>query len=331
MNQKCHRFFGGMLTAQADWLNKMAAKGYRLVRTGKLLYEFEPCAPGQYQYQVEFIAQKSQKGAGDYAAFLEDCGYRVWFKNINLNYSVGKAVWRPWAEPGGRIATSGTTLNRELLIVEKEYDGRPFQLHSTYEDRLAYCETLRRPWLFLLLFAGIFGIATGALVWWIFAAAALTGVAAYQIELEKIKRQAVLEESGTMKNLPKSRKEIICVALLIAAVLAVTNLSTWGSIRSATRLGYVGSELPRSWSGKYAMLNGTMAHTLSPKDPPKTLRAEIVTESGSLSILIYDHDGNVLLNRENVGTDSIELPVGGKVRVKLTADHHRGRFDFQLE
>lgn len=35
MSKKYYRFFGGLLTAQASWLNKMSAKGYRLVRTEK--------------------------------------------------------------------------------------------------------------------------------------------------------------------------------------------------------------------------------------------------------------------------------------------------------
>ena len=39
MSKKCYRFFGGLLTVQKNWLNKMAEKGYRLIRTGKLLYE----------------------------------------------------------------------------------------------------------------------------------------------------------------------------------------------------------------------------------------------------------------------------------------------------
>ncbi len=331
MNLKCYRFFSGLLTAQADWLNQMAGKGYRLVRTGRLLYEFEPCAPGQYQYQVEYIAQKSQQSAQDYAAFLEDCGYRVWFKNINLDYSVCKAVWRPWAEKGARISTTATTLNRELLIVEKESDGKPFQLHTTCEDRMAYCKALRRPWLFLLLLFGILGIIVRGLVWWIFAAAALAGVAAYQFELEKIQKHSILEEGSTMKGMPKSKKEVIFIVLVVVAVIAVTNLLGLHSTRSATRLGYAGNELPRSWSGKYAMIDGTMAHTLSPKNPPKTLRAEIVTEDGTLSILIYDRDGNILLNQESVGTDSITLPVDGKVRVELTAKKHRGSFNFHFE
>lgn len=191
MNLKRRRYFGGMLTAQANWLNKMAGKGYRLVRAGKLVYEFAPCQPGQYQYQVEYIGLKSQQSAADYAAFLEDCGYRVWFKNLNLNYSTGKVVWRPWAEQGGRLATSATTLNRELLIVEKENDGRPFRLHTTPEDQIAYRKALQRPWLFTALIWAVCGIFTGMWVWWILAAITLGGAAAHQVEMEKIKKQSV--------------------------------------------------------------------------------------------------------------------------------------------
>ena len=63
MSKKCYRYYGGLLVSQANWLNKMAEKGYRLIRTGKILYEFEECTPGQYQYCVEFIGQKSKESA----------------------------------------------------------------------------------------------------------------------------------------------------------------------------------------------------------------------------------------------------------------------------
>ena len=86
MSKKCYRFFGGLLNAQAKWLNKMSEKGYQLVRTGTLLYEFEKCKPDEVTYCVEFIGEKSKENATDYADFLEDMGYKVFFKNINLNY-----------------------------------------------------------------------------------------------------------------------------------------------------------------------------------------------------------------------------------------------------
>ena len=60
MSKKCYRFFGGLLTAQEHWLNKMSEKGYRLIRAEKMLYEFEECKPDQVKYCVEFIGQKSR-------------------------------------------------------------------------------------------------------------------------------------------------------------------------------------------------------------------------------------------------------------------------------
>lgn len=53
MRKKCYHFFGGLLNAQANWLNKMSEKGYRLIRAGKMLYEFEECKPNEVKYCVE--------------------------------------------------------------------------------------------------------------------------------------------------------------------------------------------------------------------------------------------------------------------------------------
>ena len=38
---KKYRYFGGFLTSQEKWLNKMAQKGYQLVRVGKLKKNLE--------------------------------------------------------------------------------------------------------------------------------------------------------------------------------------------------------------------------------------------------------------------------------------------------
>ena len=59
MRKKCYHFFGGLLNAQANWLNKMSEKGYRLIRAGKMLYEFEECKPNEVKYCVEFIGEKT--------------------------------------------------------------------------------------------------------------------------------------------------------------------------------------------------------------------------------------------------------------------------------
>lgn len=194
MSKTCYRFFGGLLNTQARWLNKMAEKGYRLIGTGKLLYEFEECKPNQVLYCVEFIGEKSKENALDYAHFLEDMGYTVFFKNSNLNYSVGKVRWRPWAEQGGRIATNSTTFQRELLIVEKENDGTPFALHTAYEDQEVYYRHLRNPWLLLLVLFGVFAVADRSAVFGILALLSFLPVIGYQAQIWRIRQEAKTKE-----------------------------------------------------------------------------------------------------------------------------------------
>lgn len=194
MSKKYYRFFGGLLTAQANWLNKMSEKGCRLIRTGKMLYEFEECKPNQVKYCVEFIGQKSKDNAKDYHDFLEDMGYKVFYKSINLNYSIGKVHWRPWAEKGGRIATNATTFNRELLIVEKANDGKPFELHTSYEDKESYYSNLRNPWLLMVLMFAIFTVANRSIVLGMLTLILLIPVLVYQAEIMKNRHEAKTKE-----------------------------------------------------------------------------------------------------------------------------------------
>lgn len=76
MSKKCYRFFGGLLNAQAKWLNKMSEKGYRLVRTGRVLYEFEECSPDEVTYCVHPSGSCTVRGAGVFctAYFQSDAG-----------------------------------------------------------------------------------------------------------------------------------------------------------------------------------------------------------------------------------------------------------------
>ena len=194
MKKTCYRYFWSLTGAQARWLNKMSDRGFRLARTEKLLYEFEACRPGQYRYCVEFVGHQSREEADRYARFLEDCGYRVFFKNVNLDWNVGKAEVRPWAEKGGRLASDATTYNRELLIVEKENDGKPFELHTTGEDRARYFRACRRPALFLFAAAALMAVLLRSWTAAGFALLALAVLVRYQVELVRIKTRSEWEE-----------------------------------------------------------------------------------------------------------------------------------------
>ena len=71
MSKKCCRFFGGLLDTREKWLNTMSGRGYRLVRTGKMLYEFERRRPNEFQYRIDFIGEKSKEDAEEYRRFLK--------------------------------------------------------------------------------------------------------------------------------------------------------------------------------------------------------------------------------------------------------------------
>ncbi|WP_027626160.1 DUF2812 domain-containing protein [Clostridium lundense] len=147
MNKKIYRYFGGFLEKQGRFLNSMSVKGYRLVKTGKLLYEFEQCTPGKYEYCVEFVADKSYKEIVEYQKFLDSLGFRSFNKNLNLRYCYGKVKWRPWAKGMGQIATSAGGYNKEILILEKERDGKPFKLHTDFKDLISYYKSIRNMYL----------------------------------------------------------------------------------------------------------------------------------------------------------------------------------------
>ena len=99
------------------------------------------------------------------------------------------------------------------------------------------------------------------------------------------------------------------------------------SIRSATRIGYVGNEGFSSWTGRYSSLDGTMKRSIRPKTD--MLHIDVTTDGGTISIEIQDADGNVIFDEHDIGTESFDLAVSGKVVVRITADSHKGSFSIE--
>lgn len=204
MNNKKLRYFWGFNKAHQNWLNKMSASGYRLVKTGKLSYEFEKCKPYEYQYYVDFVGQKSYEKLEDYIMFLNDMGYNTFSKNINLNWNLGKVSLRPYGEGNGKLSASlgihnsYGTYNKELLIVEKLNDGKPFELHTSNEDRYYMCRIRRNAALnlavIMILFLGIFfikeaAIDTGKIVFFILTLISIIPLCIFQYKLKQLKKE----------------------------------------------------------------------------------------------------------------------------------------------
>jgi len=49
-------------------------------------------------------------------------------------------------------------INRELLILEKKNDGKPFEIYSNIEDRIAALRERRKPHFYLISFVLLMGL-----------------------------------------------------------------------------------------------------------------------------------------------------------------------------
>lgn len=132
-----------------------------------------------------------------------------------------------------------------------------------------------------------------------------------------------------MKYKAKSLKSTILIVIIIVALIVVANFFGIGTMRSATRVGYVGNDGWRSWSASYIMLDGKLKHTIRPEDAQKTLHVKIVTDGGSISIEMKDAGGNVIFDEDNIETSNFDVNVSGKVIVSIEADKHKGSFSIE--
>lgn len=114
------------------------------------------------------------------------------------------------------------------------------------------------------------------------------------------------------------------VTLLVLVLLAVF-LLTFGA-DSMTRVLCVRNEGRYHLRASYALLDGTETKTVHAITTPDILHVEVETESGSLSIVVTDKKGNLVFSQESIPSSKIDVEIPGDVKLKITADHHKGSF-----
>lgn len=144
-----YRFFGPMILSMENWLNRMSSIGNRLVDTGKMSWDFEPCSRGKYEYRVEYAGQLNLEKNENYLQYFRDKGYNVLTKPLNLNFSLGKAQIRTDDEGEPMVVTKNNVLDKEIIIIEKLADGTPFDIPTNNLDRTRYLKPLFRTWIVL--------------------------------------------------------------------------------------------------------------------------------------------------------------------------------------
>ncbi len=136
MKMRVIKYFFDFIDGQEHWLNKMSQKGYRLVKCGRFIYEFEKCIPNKYEYAVELVGQMSERKRKEYNNLFEELEYKTFAKSLNINFSLGKIKFRPWGNGWGKITTSPGSYNKELLIIETLTSDNKFEIHTDLEDKL---------------------------------------------------------------------------------------------------------------------------------------------------------------------------------------------------
>ena len=127
-------------------------------------------------------------------------------------------------------------------------------------------------------------------------------------------------------------KKVLSAILIIAVVFALiflTRVLGIGTFKSGTMIGYVESGGSHNWSASYALLNGSLQHTLRPEDSDTKLKIDVVTEDGTVSIEVTGTDGRMVFKEENIPTGSFSVDVSERVDVKVKASSHKGSVNFE--
>lgn len=129
----------------------------------------------------------------------------------------------------------------------------------------------------------------------------------------------------------KNTKKIIFSILNFAIIMLIASVIVRGIMRlgtsstfSGTRTGYSGEEDKGNWSANYRSLNGTLRKKINPETD--MLHIQVETKSGTLSIEITDAENKEIFTAICDKAESFEVPVSGKVTVKIKAGHHSGSF-----
>ena len=114
------KIFLNPIEGREEYLNHIASEGYRLVKSGSIIHEFEK-TNSDHRYAVEYIGYMNNKERKKYTEFLNGMNLKVFTAPLNIGkLSFGNIKLRPYNSPKSMIATSPGMINKEILIIETE-------------------------------------------------------------------------------------------------------------------------------------------------------------------------------------------------------------------
>lgn len=122
------------------------------------------------------------------------------------------------------------------------------------------------------------------------------------------------------------KKMLLTLAVITGIVLLyVMNIGS-GNVEMALRVGNVEQSTRTSWTARYMFCDGYMQRIMWLPDEAENLNVVVETEEGTIDVMIEDAKGNVIFEKENVGSESFEIEVSRQYKVRLEMEEHKGSF-----
>ena len=87
------------IEGREKYINQIASEGYRLVKSGSILHEFEKTNL-DYKYSVQYVGYMSNTERKKYSDFLKEMNFKVFTAPLNIGkFSLGNVKLRPYNSP----------------------------------------------------------------------------------------------------------------------------------------------------------------------------------------------------------------------------------------
>lgn len=144
------RVFMNPIEGREKYINQIASEGYRLVKSGSILHEFEK-TNSDYKYSVQYVGYMSNTERKKYSDFLKEMNLKVFTAPLNIGkFSLGNVKLRPYNSPKAMIATYPGMINKEILIIESD-GNKEIPVFSDRESKNLDINRRKVPYYYLII------------------------------------------------------------------------------------------------------------------------------------------------------------------------------------
>ena len=131
---------------------------------------------------------------------------------------------------------------------------------------------------------------------------------------------------------PREKRKSMIALVILLAVLILAHIFGLMTSQSGLQVGWSERGTLSSWSAQYALHTGFVQKSINADIDDTTLHISVTTESGTIGVTVTDdEDNNVIFSEETDESASFDIPIHGRVTVRITGQEHRGSFHLRWD